>query len=170
MSATSLPVSCEGVKTHVFMDDSTYIGIVGCVPPFTRCCESSFEEHRAGNPHATFCGSRRWVTAVGDPVVSGDWHPTATAQRIQVKTGDVIKHKLLVNQVATARRRQGLRLPDYPGFFQFMYNARRRGKALLLALVEALVTRPRPSRLNPIRSGLYCTFRREIWVARFAAS
>src|SRR5215510_15368042 len=26
------------------------------------------EERGAGNPHATFCGSRRWATASGDPV------------------------------------------------------------------------------------------------------
>ncbi len=32
------------------------------------CCESLSEERSAGNPHATFCGSRRWVTASGDPV------------------------------------------------------------------------------------------------------
>ena len=32
------------------------------------------------------------------------------------------------------------KLPDYLGFFQFVHNARRRGKALLGALVAALVT------------------------------
>ena len=32
------------------------------------------------------------------------------------------------------------KLPLYLGFFQFVYNARRRGKALLGALVAALVT------------------------------
>jgi transposase len=31
------------------------------------------------------------------------------------------------------------KLPDYLGFFQFVHNARRRGKALLAALVAALV-------------------------------
>jgi transposase-like protein len=31
------------------------------------------------------------------------------------------------------------RLPMYVGFFQFVHNVRRRGKALLLSLVEALV-------------------------------
>jgi len=35
----------------------------------TPCWASSSEECRASNPHATFCGSRRWVTAVGDPVL-----------------------------------------------------------------------------------------------------
>ena len=34
-----------------------------------RCCESTLEERRAGNPHAAFCGSRRRVTASGDPVL-----------------------------------------------------------------------------------------------------
>ena len=32
------------------------------------------------------------------------------------------------------------KLPDYLGFFQFVHNARHRGKALLGALVAALVT------------------------------
>ena len=32
------------------------------------CCEALCEERRAGNPHATFCGSRRRVTASGHPV------------------------------------------------------------------------------------------------------
>ena len=33
------------------------------------CCESLIEERSAGNPHATFCGNWRWVTASDDPVV-----------------------------------------------------------------------------------------------------
>ena len=32
------------------------------------CCESTAEERSAGNPHATFCGNRRRVTASGHPV------------------------------------------------------------------------------------------------------
>ena len=32
------------------------------------------------------------------------------------------------------------KLPPYLGFFQFVHNARRRGKALLGSLIEALVT------------------------------
>jgi len=32
------------------------------------------------------------------------------------------------------------KLPDYLGFFQFVHNARRRGKALLSALITALAT------------------------------
>ena len=39
-------------------------------------CEATSEERRAGNPHAAFCGSRRRVTASGDPVLecnSGEW-------------------------------------------------------------------------------------------------
>jgi hypothetical protein len=39
------------------------------------CCESTSEERRAGNPHAAFCGSRRRVTASGDPVAPGNRHP-----------------------------------------------------------------------------------------------
>lgn len=33
------------------------------------CCKSIAEERRAGNLHAALCGSRRWVTASGDPVL-----------------------------------------------------------------------------------------------------
>ncbi len=33
------------------------------------CCEPTAEERSAANPHATFCGSRRRVTASGDPVL-----------------------------------------------------------------------------------------------------
>jgi hypothetical protein len=32
------------------------------------------------------------------------------------------------------------KLPEYLSFFQFVHNARRRGKALLSALIAALVT------------------------------
>ena len=35
------------------------------------CCESIIEERSAGNPHATFCGNRRRVTASDDPVAVG---------------------------------------------------------------------------------------------------
>jgi hypothetical protein len=34
-------------------------------------CEATSEERSAANPHATFCGSRRWETASGHPV--GAW-------------------------------------------------------------------------------------------------
>jgi hypothetical protein len=34
----------------------------------SRCFEATAEERGAGNPHATFCGNRRRVTASGDPV------------------------------------------------------------------------------------------------------
>ena len=34
------------------------------------------------------------------------------------------------------------KLPDYLGFFQFVHNARQRGKALLGALISALVANP----------------------------
>src|SRR5258708_35490394 len=33
------------------------------------CCESTTDERSAGNPHATFCGSRERATAPGDPVL-----------------------------------------------------------------------------------------------------
>ena len=40
-----------------------------------KCCESPVEERSAGNPHATFCGSRRWATASGHPVVMSNRDP-----------------------------------------------------------------------------------------------
>src|SRR4029450_6929364 len=46
----------------------------------TPCCDSSSEERSARNPHATFCGSRRWVTAVGDPVLAGAIPPGYPAE------------------------------------------------------------------------------------------
>jgi len=35
------------------------------------CCETTLDERSAGNLHATFCGSRRRVTASGHPVLGG---------------------------------------------------------------------------------------------------
>ncbi len=48
-----------------------------------RCCESTLEERRAGNLHAAFCGSRRRVTASGDPVRR--W-VTASGDPVDVET------------------------------------------------------------------------------------
>jgi len=54
---------------------------IGTQPPETarnlkadslRCCESTSEESSAGELRATFCGSRRRVTASGDPVGAGE--------------------------------------------------------------------------------------------------
>ena len=42
----------------------------------SRCFEATAEERGAGNPHATFCGNRRRVTASGDrgaATPSGSW-------------------------------------------------------------------------------------------------
>ena len=39
----------------------------------SQCCEPTPEERSAGNPHATFCGSRRRATASGDPVGVQQW-------------------------------------------------------------------------------------------------
>ena len=46
-----------------------------------KCCESPVEERSAGNPHATFCGNRRRVTASCDPVVLSNEHPLYVADR-----------------------------------------------------------------------------------------
>ena len=45
------------------------------------CCEPTSEERSAGNPHATFRGSRRRVTASGDPVL-GEKSSGATRPRM----------------------------------------------------------------------------------------
>jgi len=49
---------------------------------------------------------------------------------------------------ATASRRRQEKLPLYLAFFQFVHNARKRGKALLTALVEAIVAH-HPNRDEP---------------------
>ena len=66
LSATSIPVACGGVKTHVFMDDEVgldpiwwretnaprsqpawgrepFVQYFGCVPPFTHAVAQAFE-------------------------------------------------------------------------------------------------------------------------------
>ena len=51
--------------------------------------------------------------------------------------------RLLVASALLLRPHRGIsqkKLPAYLGFFQFIHNARQRGKALLGALVAALVT------------------------------
>jgi len=52
------------------------------------CCESISEERGAGNPHATFCGSRRRATASGDPVGGKLRHATATTRDMAKKWED----------------------------------------------------------------------------------
>ena len=47
------------------------------------CCESISEERSAGNPHATFCGSRERVTAPDDPV-EGDQNPLPIPLRLHL--------------------------------------------------------------------------------------
>jgi transposase len=44
------------------------------------------------------------------------------------------------------------KLPLYLSFFQFVHNARQRGKTLLGALVEAIVRGDDPPPWNPIRA------------------
>ena len=51
------------------------------------------------------------------------------------------------------------KLPLYLGFFQFVHNARRRGKALLGSLIEALVTEPAPITPEPDKSHLVYSMR-----------
>jgi len=56
-----------------------------CICPMGRCslslrCEATSDERSAGNPHATFCGSRGWATAPGHPVVVSDHDPYSDRQ------------------------------------------------------------------------------------------
>src|SRR5262249_20543023 len=44
------------------------------------CCESMAEERSAVNLHATFCGSREWATAPGNPVEQ-ETEPSQTGLR-----------------------------------------------------------------------------------------
>jgi hypothetical protein len=39
------------------------------------CCEATYEERSAGNPHATVCGSRAWFVTPGDPVALSNERP-----------------------------------------------------------------------------------------------
>ena len=66
----------------------------------TLCCEPIFEERSAGNPHATFCGSRRRATASGDPVAK-DVRPSLISILLFNKVVMAIKMKMLL--VAGAR-------------------------------------------------------------------
>ena len=50
------------------------------------CCESLSEERSAGNPHATFCGSRGRVTASGHPVTGRGAGMGGTSLRSQEET------------------------------------------------------------------------------------
>jgi len=51
------------------------------------CSDAMHVRRSAGNPHATFCGSRRWVTAVGDPVLAGAIPPGYPAWRAIMSPG-----------------------------------------------------------------------------------
>ena len=50
-----------------YSDQSCIYPIGSC--RLSLCCDPISEERSAGNPHATFCGNRRWATASGDPVL-----------------------------------------------------------------------------------------------------
>ena len=58
--------STNSKNGHRYCDPSCASLIGSCRR--SQCCEPTAEERGAGNPHATFCGNRRWVTASGDPV------------------------------------------------------------------------------------------------------
>jgi len=54
-------------------------------------CQSPSDERSAGDPHATFCGSRERVTAPGDPVL-GVKLPGLLGSRLRGKPATRIGH------------------------------------------------------------------------------
>ena len=64
---TSLGTSFTRLRRGTRCSDHVYVSRIGSCK-HSLCCESVCEERSAGNPHAPFCGSRRRVTASGDPV------------------------------------------------------------------------------------------------------
>ena len=66
--ATSLGTSFTRLRRGTRCSDHVYVSRIGSCK-HSLCCESVCEERSAGNPHAPFCGSRRRVTASGDPVL-----------------------------------------------------------------------------------------------------
>jgi hypothetical protein len=69
--ARSTGSNSNGSKNSSLCCDQGCIFPTGICQPSPRC-EATSEERSAGNPHATFCGSRGWATASGHPVVMGD--------------------------------------------------------------------------------------------------
>ena len=71
---TSLGTSFTRYRRGTRYSDHVYVSRIGSCKHSLRC-ESVCEERSAGNPHAPFCGSRRRVTASGDPVAPGNRRP-----------------------------------------------------------------------------------------------
>ena len=61
----------SGSKSGFRYSDHGWLFPMGSSSPLL-CCESTSEERSAGNRHATLCGSRKRVTASGDPVKQGN--------------------------------------------------------------------------------------------------
>jgi hypothetical protein len=53
---------------------------------------------------------------------------------------DAVKTRLSVPSIAVRLHIENTTLPLYLGFFEFVHNVRKRGKALLGALIELLVS------------------------------
>src|SRR5216684_3235762 len=74
----------------------------------SESCEPTAEERGAGNPHATFCGSRGRVTASGDPVLGvkfpGPTRHSRHFDRAPITSGlprlaDIFRDRLHVSKV-----------------------------------------------------------------------
>jgi hypothetical protein len=65
-------------------------------------CEATSEERSVANPHATFCGSRRWATASG--------HPVGQLERAVPTT--TLHFSSLALRSEAARRKDGKLRPD----------------------------------------------------------
>ena len=102
-----------------------------------------FSEHRDMAAAQAFFRSAKAVTGVTPDRVTTDGHDSYP-RAIRTELGKGVRHRTsayLNNRLEQDHR--GIsqdKLPLYLGFFQFVHNARRRGKALLGALIAALVT------------------------------
>ena len=73
-------------------------------------CEATSEERSAGNPHATFCGSRRWATTSGHAVYRVSGIPTVIAN-----DPSRIEFFGITSVTVTLERRYALRAGRRPG-------------------------------------------------------
>jgi RNA-directed DNA polymerase len=73
MLAVGVGMARSGGSNSIGSKNSSHCFDQSCISPTGSCklsphCESTSDERSAGNPHATFCGSRGWATTSGHPV------------------------------------------------------------------------------------------------------
>ncbi len=89
------------------------------------------EEHHAAESEL---GTRHFARQAGEAL-----HPGREPPGLLAHIRQTIGEYNFAGQYQPHRGISQEKLPDYLGFFQFVHNARRRGKALLSALIAALV-------------------------------